>query len=154
MRAQILTIAVAACAPRGDTASVRSEVQAYTRLVADDVTRDGPAAWKRHLAEAPEFFMVVNGQMVFPSGAAAAGAVDGLARMIAKVELRWGEVRVDPLGADLAVIAAPYHEMRVDADGKRVDEDGYFTAVAQRRDGRWWLRDAHWSVPMPAASVP
>jgi hypothetical protein len=154
MRAPLLAIVVTACAPHSDPASVRSEVQAYAQLVANDVTRSGPTAWKRHLVGAPEFFMVVDGQMVFPSGAAATAAVDGLARVIAKVELRWGDVRVDPLGADLAVIAAPYHELRVGADGKHVDEDGYFTAVAERRDGRWWLRDAHWSVPMPAASVP
>src|SRR5436189_176466 len=51
MRAQLLTIAVAACAPRADPTSVRSEVQAYTQLVAKDVTRDGPTAWKHHLAD-------------------------------------------------------------------------------------------------------
>jgi hypothetical protein len=30
-------------------------------------------------------------------------------------------------------------------NGKPVLERGYFTAVAQLRDGRWQLRDAHWS---------
>jgi hypothetical protein len=150
----VLAIVATACASQVDVRSVRSEVQAFAHSIASDVTRDGPNAWRRYLSDAPEFFMIVNGHMVFASGAAAAAAVDGLSRLISKVELRWGDVHVDPLGPDLAIIAAPYHEVRVGSDGKRVEEDGYFTAVAQRRDSRWWLRDAHWSVPLPAAAMP
>jgi hypothetical protein len=72
----------------------------------------------------------------------------------ATIELTWGDtIRIDPLAPDLAVIGAPYHEVRVDRDG-HVEERGYFMGVAQRHAGGWQLRDAHWSVETPPAVVP
>jgi hypothetical protein len=52
---------------------------------------------------------------------------------------------VDLLAPDLAVVGASYHELQVWADGRHVEDNGYFTGVAQYRDGRWQFRNAHWS---------
>ena len=48
------------------------------------------------------------------------------------------------------MIASSYSELRVDASGQRVEEKGFFTGLAELRDGRWQLRDAHWSMIAPA----
>ena len=78
----VLSIACAGCnknSTGADTASVESGVRAFTQVVAHDVTQEGPAAWSKHFADRPEFFMAVNGQMAFPSGGAAMAAMPKVA---------------------------------------------------------------------------
>ena len=104
--------------PAARAAAVENDVRAFMRAVAHDVTQDGPAAWRKHFADSPAFFMAV---------------------------------RVDPLAENFAVVGASYHEVRVDTAGKRVDEDGFFTGTAEKREGRWQFRNAHWSA---AAAAP
>jgi hypothetical protein len=115
--------------------------------VAQDVTREGPTAWQRHFARTPAFFMAAEGRVVFPTRDAATRGIEELERVIRHIELRWeDDVRVDPLAPGLALLAAPYREVRVDTSGKRVDESGYFTGLAEHGADGWKLRDAHWSV--------
>ena len=132
------------------TAAVDSGVRSFMRDVAHDVTQDGPAAWRKYFADTPAFFMAVNGKIAFANSAEVTAGLPQVALVLKQVELKWGDdLRVDPLAPDLAVVAAPYHELQVWADGHRVEENGYFTGVAQYRDGRWQFRDAHWSAPVP-----
>jgi hypothetical protein len=134
-------------------AQVEDSVRAFMQTVAHDVTQDGPTAWGRHFADSPAFFMAVNGRLVFPTGAAAIAGIPDVARQITHIELVWnGEVRVDPLTPELAIVATPWHEVQVMAAGNRVEESGFFTGVAEYRNGRWQLRDAHWSDAAPAGS--
>jgi hypothetical protein len=42
-------------------------------------------------------------------------------------------------------VATSWREVQVNPAGKRVNLSGFFTGVAEQRDGRWQLRDAHWS---------
>ena len=60
---------------------------------------------------------------------------------------------VDPLTPELAVVASPWHEIRVDTAGKHVDETGFFTAITEYRNGHWQFRNAHWSVAGPAPAT-
>ena len=121
-------------------------MRSFVETAAHNVTQDGPIAWRKHFSDRPAFFMVVDGQMVFKDGETAKNALPNVALAIRHIELNWGDnLRVDPLTSELAVVAAPYQEIRVDAGGHRVEETGYFTAVAELRDGRWQFRDAHWS---------
>lgn len=132
-------------------AAVTEGVRQLARDSAHGVTREGPAAWHRYFSPAPAFFMASEGQLVFSSASTATRGIDDLTHLIKSIELRWGDdLRVDPLTADLAVMGSSWSELRVGADGARVTEGGYFTAVAERRDGRWMFRNAHWSV-MPAS---
>ena len=134
--------------------AVQDGVRAFTRTVAHDVTQDGPAAWRRHFSDTPSFFMAAEGQLAFPNSPAATAGIQSLARTIKQVELRWGDdLRVDPLAPDLAVVATSYHEVRVNTTGQRVEEDGFFTGVAEYREGRWQFRNAHWSLPVPPPPV-
>jgi hypothetical protein len=99
--------------------------------------------------------MASEGRLVFPSKDSANRVIEVLQQSIAHIEFRWGDgLRVDPLAPGLAVLAAPYQEIRVDRAGHRVDESGYFTGLAEHRGGAWWLRDAHWSVVALPSLVP
>ena len=132
----------------------REDVKAYTSAVAHDVTQPGPAAWRRHFADSPSFFMASVGHLVFPNSASATKGIQDFARTIDHMELHWGEdLRVDPLTPDLAVIATPWHEIRVDTSGNRVDETGFFAAIAEYRNGHWQFWNAHWSVAGPPPAV-
>jgi hypothetical protein len=135
-------------------AQVVDGVRAFMQTVAHDVTQDGPAAWRKHFADSPAFFMASEGQMAFPDSTSATIAIHDLALDIKHIELVWGDsLRVDPLTPALAVVAAPWREVRVNAAGQRVEETGFFTGVTEYRAGRWQFRDVHWSIapaPSPA----
>jgi hypothetical protein len=136
-------------------AAVEEGVRAFTRTVAHDITEEGPLAWRKHFADTPAFFMAVDGHLMYASGAAAMAGIPDLTRIIKHIELRWGDdLRIDPLTADLAVVATSWHEIVTDASGKRMDESGYFTSIAQYRDGRWQFRNAHWSSAASSTPAP
>jgi hypothetical protein len=162
----LATVTSAACAAQNSVSSdsrtlaparaaaVEQAVRAFTQTVAHDITHDGPSAWRKHFSDSPSFFMAAEGQLVFPNSAAATAGIQELARTIKQIDLQWGnDLRVDPLASDLAVVAASYHELRVSTTGQRVDESGFFTGLAEYRDGRWQFRDAHWSVLAPPPPV-
>jgi acetyl esterase/lipase len=133
-----------------DNATVAKDVRAFMQQVAHDITHQGPSAWRRHFADSPSFFMAVNGQMAFPDSATATTVIHDLSQSMKSIELHWGDdLRVDPLTADLAVVATSYHEVMVFNAGQRMDGPGFFTAVVEHRDGRWQFRDVHWSVAVP-----
>src|SRR5260370_10983116 len=99
--------------------------------------------------------MASEGQLVFPTSDSATRAIRGLAQRIASIELRWGEgLRVDPLGPGLAVVATPYTEVQLDKTGRRVEEAGFFTGLAEHRGVRRQFRDAHWSEAGPPSRIP
>ena len=66
--------------------------------------------------------------------------------MISKIQLSWKNIRVDSLAEDLASLSANFHEDITDNTGKKIPEDGYFTAVAQHTIQGWRLCNAHWSI--------
>jgi hypothetical protein len=137
---------------RIDFIEIDRDVRHFMSDVAHDVTQDGPSSWHKYFADTPAFFMVVNGQMAFANGSKATTGIQQVAKSIKQIELKWGDdLRLDPLAPDIAVVAAPYHEIQVWADGRRVEENGYFTGVVQYRDGRWQFRDCHWSEPVPSS---
>jgi hypothetical protein len=132
-------------------AEIDRQVRDFAAQVAHGVTHDGPSAWRRYFVDSPAFFMASEGRMVFATSAAATTGIQDLGKSIQQIELEWGpELRVDPLANDLAVVASPYHEIRTDTFGHRVDESGYFTGVVEYKGGKWQFRDAHWSVAAAA----
>jgi ketosteroid isomerase-like protein len=143
----------AALAPAHATALADSARQ-FALAVARDVSQEGPAAWRRHFADHPGFFMAVDGHLEFPSSDSAGRVISGLARTITHMELRWGEtLRVDPVAPGLAMVAGPYHEVRTDTTGRRVEEAGYFTGLAEHRGAGWRFRNAHWSLEASSPAV-
>jgi hypothetical protein len=130
-------------------ATIDESARKFMHTVAHDVTQEGPLAWLGFFNKGPEFFMAVNGQLAFGNAAAATEGTQNFARTINHIELTWGnDLRVDPLTADLAVVAASWREILVDKAGHRIEEAGYFTGLAEYRDGSWRFRDAHWSAPI------
>jgi hypothetical protein len=130
--------------------AVEASVRQFLAEVAQGVSRDGPTAWRRYFAAKPEFFMASDGVLAFRDGTAAIVGISAAARDIRHIELKWGaDARVDVLGPDLAVVGLPWSEVRELADGTRLADGGYFTAVVERAEGTWKFRDAHWSQPLP-----
>lgn len=130
-------------------AAIDESARTFMHTVAHDVTQEGPLAWLKFFNTGPEFFMAVNGQLVFPNAAAAKEGTQNFARTINRIDLTWGDdLRVDPLTAKLAVVAVSWREVQVDKAGHRIEEAGYFTGLAEYQDGRWRFRDAHWSAPI------
>jgi hypothetical protein len=133
-----------------EAARVNGAVRSFMATIARDVTREGPTAWRNHFANSPAFFMVNDGQMAFPDSAAATKGTEAFAATIKSIRLEWGsDLRVDPLTPKFAVVAVSFFEDQEQLTGKHVEERGYFTGVAELRDGRWRLRDAHWSSARP-----
>jgi len=130
-------------------AAIDESARTFMHTVAHDVTQEGPLAWLKFFDTGPAFFMAVNGQLVFPNATAAKEGTQNFARTINRIDLTWGnDLRVDPLTAELAVVAASWREIQVDKAGHRIEEAGYFTGLVEYRDGHWRFRDAHWSAPI------
>jgi hypothetical protein len=141
--------------PPSRAAAVEDGVRAFAGTVAADVTREGPSAWRRHFSDSPAFFMAVNGRLQFPDTRAATHGIQEAARMIPRIQLRWGDdLRVDVLTAQFAVVAATFHEALTDPEGHETTQSGFFTGLAESRNGRWQFRNAHWSVPVPEPKAP
>lgn len=152
----LMGLAAAGCGPRGAAttgapgalprSAEEDSVRAFVQAVAQSVSREGPAAWRREFTEGPEFFMAVNGQLVFADGPAAARGIEALAHTLPKIQLRFGDdLRVDVLTSAFALVGCSYSEVQTDAQGQQHTDRGYFTALAERRDGQWRFRSAHWS---------
>ena len=95
--------------------------------------------------------MAVNGQMAFANAAAAQDGTRKFAKTIRQIELKWGDdLRVDPLTNEFAIVAASFREIQVDTAGHSITETGYFTGLAEYREGHWQFRNAHWSAPLPS----
>ena len=161
MRSMLLAVTLAACVPCAAGAShshsvtpdgassVDQAVRAFMQTVSHSVTQDGPMAWIKYFDASPAFFMAVNGQMAFPNSAAAQEGTRKFAQTIRHIELKWGDdLRVDPLTNEFAVVAVSWRELQVDTAGHSITETGYFTGLAEYREGRWQFRDAHWSSPL------
>ena len=128
-------------------------MRAFAATVADDLTGEGPAAWRVHFANAPAFFMAAEGHLVLVNGDAATRGIQELTGKIAHMELHWEEpMKVDPRTPTLAMVAAPYHLVRIDPAGH--EENGYFTGLAELGSLGWKFRNAHWSVLESPSSVP
>ena len=122
--------------------SVDQAVPAFMQTVSHSVTQDGPMAWVKYFDASPAFFMAFNGQMAFPNVAAAQEGTRTFAQTICHIELKWGDLRVDPLENEFAVVAVSWREIQVDTVGHS------FTGLAEYREGQWKFRDAHWSSPV------
>ena len=135
--------------PPARAATIGESARTFMRTVAHDVTQEGPLAWLKFFDNGPGFFMAVNGQLAFPNTAAAKEGTQNFARTHNHIELTWGDdLRIDPLTAELAVVATSWREIQVDKAGHRTEETGYFTGLAEYRDGHWRFRNAHWSAPI------
>jgi hypothetical protein len=138
-----------------DSSEVRQGVRSFMQSVAHDVTQQGPRAWSRYFDDSPAFFMAVNGQVAFSSGMAARDGIPKVARMFRRIELNWGnDLRIDPLTRRLALVAVPWRETLTAANGHVMKQAGYFTGIAEYRNGRWQFRDAHWSAPVSSSTAP
>ena len=125
---------------------VQDSVKLMTDSIAESVSHEGPAAWLRYFENTPGFFMVSDGQLVFPNIDTARYFIKNvLIPKMPVIELRWSNVRIDPLTNEFANIAAFYHEDIPDSSGKKIPHDGYFTAIAHRTSQGWKLHNAHWS---------
>jgi hypothetical protein len=102
--------------------------------------------------------MAVNGKLAFPDGQSAVKAIPEVARQYKHIELRWGnDLRLDALTENLCSVATSYTEnieLQPGVDGFQGTQSGYFTGLAENRNGHWQFRNAHWSVPVPPSKAP
>jgi len=165
LRIRLLLVAItfAACVSSGVGASqshsvtpdeavaIDRAVRGFMQNVSHSITQDGPVAWIKYFDASPAFFMAVNGQMAFANAAAAQDGTRKFAKTIRQIELKWGDdLRVDPLTNEFAIVAASFREIQVDTAGHSITETGYFTGLAEYREGHWQFRNAHWSAPLPS----
>ena len=90
--------------------------------------------------------MASDGQLAFSSYTSAEAALPAIARSLHAVDLHWQQLRIDSLSPDFAVLASPFTEQLTDSFGHVRAVAGYFTAVVERADSGWQLRDLHWSI--------
>lgn len=128
-------------------AAMRDSVRDMAAAIARDLERDGPTAWLTYFLDDPGFFMASDGSVVFPSLDSATSFVRGFAPGIDRMELVWGDMRIDPLAPGSAILGASYDEVLTDTSGVESRFRGYFTGLAVHAPEGWRLRHMHWSSP-------
>jgi hypothetical protein len=152
----VLWIALAACAGGENEVfdasrrqAVRDSARAFFESIPAELAGDGPDAWLRLFDPSTSFFMASDGQVALADRAAAEAFLAGFSPTVARVELVWEDVRIEPLAPGVAVVAAAYREAIVLADGSVSRFGGYVSGVARNRGGSWALQHLHWSSPEP-----
>jgi len=125
---------------------VKEGVTQFTNNLAGDLTARGPIAWEDYIDTSANFFMADVGQLVLRSGPSAKIFIqDTLSKSITKINLKWSNMRIDPLSNTISAVGSDYHEDITNSSGITASYDGYFSGVVLFADGKWKLRDAHWS---------
>ena len=147
----LAAVAAASLLPPGiagaGDAGARDEVERMLAGIPAELARSGPLGWLRYFEDDPRFLMAADGRLELDGYESARRFLEEFARGIRGVELRWSNVRIDPIGATLASVAAEYREQLTDRDGHRLEPHGYFTGLAVHTATGWKLRAAHWSSP-------
>jgi hypothetical protein len=85
---------------------VHDGVQLMTESIAKDISLEGPIVWLRYFEKSPDFFMASDGQLVFPNIDTATNFINNkLIKMMPDIQLRWSNIRIEPLTANLASIS-------------------------------------------------
>jgi hypothetical protein len=133
-----------------ETALVKDSVTLLTANIARDISGKGPVAWLKYFENSPDFFMASDGQLALQGyNSAKTFILKTLVESIPDIKLKWGRLKIDPLTNDLASVGADFHEDLIDASGKTLSFDGYFTGLAHFDGHNWKLRNLHWSIKAP-----
>src|SRR5271169_871986 len=98
--ALLIAFVLTACRPAAEDSSksavlsarresaIVTDVRGFASDVARDVTKDGPAAWRKHFSDSPAFFMAADGNLQFPDSVTATAGIQALSRTIQHIELK------------------------------------------------------------------
>jgi hypothetical protein len=144
------------CHP-GKTTLLPKEIELVkdsVRVMTDNISRDlsvrGPIVWLDYFEDSPDFFMVSDGVVVFKDFQTARKFItDTLVRTFTQIILRWDHPAIDPLTNQMATISSGFHEELKDSAGKSIFSSGYFSAVAEKTNRGWQLKNAYWSIRKP-----
>ncbi len=128
------------------SSGMQEGVRIMTKAIVMDLHNEGPTAWLKYFSNSKQFFMVSNGQLVFPNIDSANAFVPRFAKQIQRVDLTWNDIRIDSLTPDFGIMAASFHEVLIGASGVQDTPTGYFTGIVENTTTGWKLRDAHWST--------
>lgn len=149
----LLALILAGCAgsaSAGNDAALADTLKARIES-AYDFTRPGAA--ERMNALYPDTGRVISasgGQILTSPDSLRAGIAafwDNVGRNMRDPRWVWGEVYVDRLGPDAAVLSATWSVPHIAPTGRPHVIQGAWTAVFRRIDGRWMIVTEHLSVP-------
>ena len=149
----LLALILAGCAgsgSAGNDAALADTLKARIES-AYDFTRPGAA--ERMNALYPDTGRVISasgGQILTSPDSLRAGIAafwDNVGRNMRDPRWVWGEVYVDRLGPDAAVLSATWSVPHIAPTGRPHVIRGAWTAVFRRIDGRWMIVTEHLSVP-------
>lgn len=151
--ALLQALVLAGCAggaPAGNDVALADTLKARIES-AYDFTRPGAA--ERMNALYPDTGRVISasgGQILTSPDSLRAGIAafwDNVGRNMRDPRWVWGDVYVDRLGPDAAVLSATWSIPHIAPTGRPHVIQGAWTAVFRRIDGRWMIVTEHLSVP-------
>ncbi len=126
---------------------VKDNVSQMTANIVSDLKVKGPIAWLDYFENSPGFFMAVQGALAFGDYQSANTYVrDTLVKTFRQITLQWDHLHIDPLTSTLASVGTGFHEEIIDSAGRKISQEGYFTALVEKTIRGWQLRNVHWSL--------
>lgn len=155
----IAALVVAGCASRPSRAEQQAITETLTKQVKEayDITK--PDAERRLLSLYPPTGRVVsaNGGRIVTSRDTLAMGIHSFWQFVGsnmrEPQWIWDEMIFDVLSRDAAVMTATYHVPHKTPRGEAHTIGGAFTAVFQKRGGRWYIVQEHLSDLPPSAPM-
>src|SRR5471030_1507458 len=118
-----------------DAATVKAGVQKLADSTEKAMLHKGPLGWLDYFENSPDFFMASDGSLSFSDyNTADLFIKNTLVKQVTKINLKFIDLRIDPLSLQTATMGANFHEYMLYASGKSTEIDGYFTATAHLTD--------------------
>jgi len=129
-----------------DRTVVKDSVAGLMMRISGDITKGGPKQWLTYFENDPGFFMASDGAVKFGDFESAATYTrDSLPQIISRITLTWDRLRIDPISQEYAYVGADFDEDITLANGQKVSDVGFFTAVAHFDGTTWKLRNLDWA---------
>ena len=129
-----------------DYAAIEKEVAARLQAFYDGLTSGSAEALPDFYSSDERFYWVEDGQVTYPNHAALVSSLEGLYGMVASVEARVLERKVEVLDATTAIIYSEYEQDFALKSGFNFSINGAMTATMKKEGDTWRFLVGHSST--------
>lgn len=126
-------------------AAIADTVRQHAAALYEDENRRSAEVFVAQMADGPDLFTYASTGRVFWAKDSLAKAARTRVASLRALTYTLRDARVLVLGPDAAVLTGSYGEAATDSTGKELAFNDAWTAVYQRRDGKWQIVHGHFS---------
>ena len=144
----LFSLAMSSCQTQSpDVAAVEAGVRGLLQQYSESINSGDWSGVLDLYSDDKRFHWAEDGQLAYPSKAAVAAGLEGLASSLESTEIRAGEVQITALSDRHALAAFSYEQSLVFSSGQSFRFSGFITMTLQREGADWKILAGHSSSP-------